>query len=230
MTTASSCSSPFSLSSSPLILRRFGGTDGQFHYNDTWSFDVLTRKWSELQCTGLVPAPREGHAAALVGDVMYVFGGRGVDGTDLGDLTAYKLSSRWFRTHVLLVHIRNSAHRWSMFQNMGPSPSGRSGHVMASHGIQVFVLGGESSAGPQADEAALIHVLDTSTYFCHFIWTASKVEIQHSSSTRNPDPALSIPVRCLHQMACGMYAGYGSRNCVAAVEREIEVMRDDVSA
>lgn len=202
MTTISSCPSPVPLYSASLILCRFGGTDGQYHYNDTWSFDVSTREWTELQCTGFVPAPREGHAAALVGDVMYIFGGRGVDGADLDDLTACKLSSRWFRTHVLLVHIRNLANRWFMFQNMGPSPSGRSGHVMASHGIQVFVLGGESSAGPQADETALIHVLDTSTYFCcHFIWTASKVEIQHSSSTRNPDPALSIPVRCLHQMA-----------------------------
>ena len=52
-----------------------------------------------------------------------------------------------------------------MFQNMGPSPSGRSGHAMASNGARVFVLGGESSAGAQADEAALIHVLDTSMFF-----------------------------------------------------------------
>lgn len=76
-----------------IILCRFGGTDGQFHYNDTWSFDVSTRKWAELQCNGFTPAPREGHAAALVDDVMYVFGGRGVDGNDLGDLTACNLSS-----------------------------------------------------------------------------------------------------------------------------------------
>lgn len=33
----------------------------------------------------------------LVGDdVMYVFGGRGVDRRDLGDLTAFKLSSKCF--------------------------------------------------------------------------------------------------------------------------------------
>lgn len=38
---------------------------------------------------------------------------------------------------------------------------------MASHETRVFVLGGESSAGPQ-DEATLIHVLDTSTYFLSF--------------------------------------------------------------
>ena len=34
---------------------------------------------------------------------------------------------------------------------------------MASNGTRVFVLGGESSTGTAMDEAALIHVLDTST-------------------------------------------------------------------
>lgn len=55
------------------------------------------------------------------------------------------------------------AQRWFMFQNMGPSPTGRSGHAMASNGTRVFVLGGESSAGTATEEAALIYVLDTST-------------------------------------------------------------------
>lgn len=83
--------------SSPLFVKtfcRFGGTDGRCHHNDTWLFDVLTRKWAELQCTGYIPPPREGHAAALVDDVMYVFGGRGVDGADLDELIAFKLSSK----------------------------------------------------------------------------------------------------------------------------------------
>ena len=59
-------------------------------------FDVPTRRWEELSCIGYIPSPREGHAAALVDDVMYVFGGRGVDGKDLGDLTAFKISSMLF--------------------------------------------------------------------------------------------------------------------------------------
>jgi hypothetical protein len=42
---------------------RFGGANGQYHYNDIWLFDVSTR-------TGYIPSPREGHAAALVDDVM----------------------------------------------------------------------------------------------------------------------------------------------------------------
>ena len=51
--------------------------------------------WSELNCIGFIPSPREGHAAAIVNDVVYVFGGRGVDGKDLGDLAAFKLSSKF---------------------------------------------------------------------------------------------------------------------------------------
>jgi len=80
----------------------FGGTDGQYHYNDTWAFDLNTRVWSELNCIGFIPSPREGHSASIVDDVIYVFGGRGVDGKDLGDLAAFKLSS----THAIssLVH------------------------------------------------------------------------------------------------------------------------------
>ncbi|KAE9382606.1 hypothetical protein BT96DRAFT_217301 [Gymnopus androsaceus JB14] len=83
----------------------FGGTDGQYRYNDTWSFDLTTRKWSELTCIGFIPTPREGHAAALIDDVMYIFGGRGVDGRDLNDLAAFKLSNQ----------------RWYMFQKHGAS-------------------------------------------------------------------------------------------------------------
>ncbi|KAF8578415.1 hypothetical protein K439DRAFT_1362232 [Ramaria rubella] len=122
----------------------FGGTDGQFHYNDTWAFDVNTRTWKELNCIGFIPNAREGHAAALVDDVMYVFGGRGVDGKDLGDLAAFKISNQ----------------RWYMFQNMGPAPSGRSGHAMSSSGARVFVLGGEAF-GTKTEDVNVIHVLDT---------------------------------------------------------------------
>ena len=49
-----------------------------------------------------------------------------------------------------------------MFQNMGPSPSGRSGHAMASFGTRVFVLGGESFTPSKQEDHGLVHVLDTS--------------------------------------------------------------------
>jgi hypothetical protein len=73
---------------------RFGGFSGTHSFNDTWSFNILTRKWTELQCTGSIPSPRGCHAAVLIDDVMYVFGGDAPDKTKLGDLTAFNLSSK----------------------------------------------------------------------------------------------------------------------------------------
>ena len=76
------------------MLCRFGGCSGSRHFNDTWSFNTLTRKWTELQCTGSIPSPRVMHTAVLIDDVMYVYGGRTFGGTILGDLTALNLSSK----------------------------------------------------------------------------------------------------------------------------------------
>lgn len=89
---------------------RFGGTDSQYHYNDTWTYDATSRTWAELHCIGFIPSPREGHSAALVDDVVYVYGGRGVDGKDLGDLGAFKISSTCpvQRRYCLLPFIRKS--------------------------------------------------------------------------------------------------------------------------
>jgi hypothetical protein len=82
-----------SLSPIVIIFRRFGGNDSRHDYNDTWSFDISTRKWTELQCTGSIPSPRSGHAAVLIDDIMYVFGGFTMDKTYLDDLVALQLSS-----------------------------------------------------------------------------------------------------------------------------------------
>ena len=78
---------------------------------------------------------------------MYIFGGRTEEGADLGDLAAFRISSR----------------RWYTFQNMGPSPSPRSGHSMTAYGKQVVVLAGEpSTATREAADLAIVYLLDTS--------------------------------------------------------------------
>lgn len=79
----------------------FGGTDGKYHYNDTWSLDMATGIWTELSCIGYIPVPREGHAAAIVDDVIYIFGGRDVNGKDLGDLAAFRITSEHFALGAL---------------------------------------------------------------------------------------------------------------------------------
>lgn len=40
----------------------------------------------------------------MVDDVIYVFGGRGVDGKDLGDLGAFKLSSEYLVHHAHVIY------------------------------------------------------------------------------------------------------------------------------
>ncbi|KPI37146.1 Tip elongation aberrant protein 1 [Cyphellophora attinorum] len=125
----------------------FGGTNGTRWFNDVWSYDPKANAWTEMGCIGYIPAPREGHSAALVGDVMYIFGGRTEEGNDLGDLAAFRITSK----------------RWYTFQNMGPSPSPRSGHSMTAHGKQIIVLAGEPSSAPRdSGELSMVYVLDTS--------------------------------------------------------------------
>lgn len=129
-----------------LTFSRFGGTNGVQWFNDVWSFDLRTNTWTQLDYVGFTPTPREGHAAALVNDVMYIFGGRSEEGIDLGDLIAFRISIR----------------RWYSFHNMGPAPSPRSGHSMTTSGKQIVVLGGEPSSAPRdPQELALAYILDT---------------------------------------------------------------------
>ncbi|KAK4555360.1 Negative regulator of mitotic exit [Recurvomyces mirabilis] len=124
----------------------FGGTDGVNWYNDVWSYSPHTNSWTQLDCIGYIPSPREGHAAALVGDVMYIFGGRTEEGNDLGDLAAFRITSR----------------RWYTFQNMGPSPSPRSGHSMTTVGKSIVILAGEPSSAPRDPvELGMAYYLDT---------------------------------------------------------------------
>lgn len=115
-------------------------------FNDVWSYDPRSNQWTQQECVGFIPTPREGHAAALVGDVMYIFGGRTDEGVDLGDLAAFRISTR----------------RWYSFQNMGPAPSPRSGHSMTAFGKQIIVMAGEPSSAPRDPvELSMAYVLDT---------------------------------------------------------------------
>lgn len=96
---------------------------------------------------------------------MYIFGGRTEEGADLGDLAAFRITSR----------------RWYTFQNMGPSPSPRSGHTMTTVGKTVVVVGGEpSQQAPQVNDLSMIFILDTTK-----IRYPSDSQIQ-SQSTRTP--------------------------------------------
>ena len=102
---------------------------------------------------------------------MYIFGGRTEEGTDLGDLAAFRITSR----------------RWYTFQNMGPSPSPRSGHSMTAHGKQIIVLGGEPSSAPRdAAELSMGYILDTGKIRYPNDGPQPQGAVQPSSPTRRP--------------------------------------------
>lgn len=125
----------------------FGGTDGVHWFNDAWVYDPRTNAWQSIDYVGVTPTPREGHAAAMVGDIMYVFGGRNAAGEDLDDLVAFRCTQR----------------RWYTFQKMGPAPSPRSGHAMSVFGRWIIVIGGSPNKADEStdEELELVYVLDT---------------------------------------------------------------------
>lgn len=144
----STCESSFEGGShSWLIKPRFGGTNGVQCFNDCWKYNPRTKLWLYMHCIGPIPVSRESHSAVVVGVFMYVFGGRTQEGRDLGDLAALQLDT----------------FRWFTFQNMGPSPSPRSGHSMCVYGSKIHVFGGEPTVkSSNDDELSLVYVLDTS--------------------------------------------------------------------
>ena len=187
---------------------RFGGTNGTKWFNDVWTYDPRVNAWSQLDCIGYIPAPREGHSAALVADVMYIFGGRTEEGTDLGDLAAFRITSR----------------RWYTFQNMGPSPSPRSGHSMTAHGKQIIVLGGEPSSAPRdAAELSMGYILDTGKIRYPNDGPQPQGAVQPSSPTRRPSTEVrsGIPTASSRSMS-----REGQRPPTADGPRAIGVVRD----
>lgn len=63
-------------------------------FNDTWVFDTSSNTWDELECIGDIPSPRSAHAATVIYDTMFVFGGRAYsNGPALGDLYTHSISN-----------------------------------------------------------------------------------------------------------------------------------------
>lgn len=45
----------------------FGGSGGNYSFNDLYKFDLRSQKWSKLEPQGDLPSPREGHIAKMIG-------------------------------------------------------------------------------------------------------------------------------------------------------------------
>ncbi|XP_072173191.1 uncharacterized protein [Diadema setosum] len=95
---------------------------------------VISLKWVHRDIHGKPPSPRQGHAACVVGDVAYLFGGiRSVDWPKRG--------TYFFRDmHQLHLHKRM---QWEKVRQSGDIPKGRYGHHMCVIGQKIFLFGGK---------------------------------------------------------------------------------------
>ncbi|XP_071511998.1 uncharacterized protein [Diadema antillarum] len=95
---------------------------------------VISLKWVHRDIHGKPPSPRQGHAACVVGDVAYLFGGiRSVDWPKRG--------TYFFRDmHQLHLHKRM---QWEKVRQTGDVPKGRYGHHMCVIGQKIFLFGGK---------------------------------------------------------------------------------------
>ncbi|KAL4418744.1 hypothetical protein ABPG77_006417 [Micractinium sp. CCAP 211/92] len=99
--------------------------------SDMYAYDLRERAWRKLQTSGTPPCLRNAHAAAAVGDHIYVFGGR--SGIDIGEGSLKDL------------HRFDTASRsWSEVQLAAgsPVPPARSYHAMAATGGKLYLFGG----------------------------------------------------------------------------------------
>lgn len=124
---------------------RFGGTNGIQCSNELWMYDPKSNIWIQQHVIGNVPCPREGHAATVVDDVMYVFGGRDQRGRCLDDLAALRMQDC----------------QWRVLTVKGPSPLSRAGHTLTAVRQQITLTGGLQNVGsPHNADLEFIYTLD----------------------------------------------------------------------
>ena len=97
----------------------FGGKWKNEYHNDMQKFDIDTETLETLQTTGEPPSPRYKHSSAVVGKMMYVFGG-----------------ARWGpKEYYADLHCFNPLTKeWTTLQTGEKNPSPRSG--MSFFGFQ----------------------------------------------------------------------------------------------
>jgi len=117
--------------------------------SDLYVLDLAlpVRCWKKVEAIGEPPSPRIAHAQAVIGDNIYIFGGR--EGVEMGEGPLNDL------------HCYNTvSNTWSgVIQptNVASTPPSRSFHKMSTIGQKLYIFGGCAAEGRLSD----LHVFDT---------------------------------------------------------------------
>merc|ERR1712198_58485 len=125
--------------------------------------------WRKIQIQENSPSPRIAHSQAVIGNRIYIFGGRQgitMDESPLNDLHYFDTQTETW-TEVAFKG--------------GNAPSARSFHQMVSVGSSLFVFGGCGNAGRMSD----LHEFDTNS----LVWT------EHSNEYKAGDDGSSETIK-----------------------------------
>lgn len=103
----------------------FGGNVNGFKTNIVLLYHIIENKWEKLATTGDIPE-RSNHAATLIGDSLYVFGGKDVDNNKLNDFWKLDLNSK----------------AWTKLEQGGEAPLERSGCSLVGYKNYLILFGG----------------------------------------------------------------------------------------
>ncbi|KAJ3428815.1 hypothetical protein M0812_24149 [Anaeramoeba flamelloides] len=107
----------------------FGGTNGKKRFGDLHLFSVEESIWSNNPETyGDHPSARSGHSASVIGNQLWIFGGRSQNGQFLNDLFCFD-----HETYI-----------WYQLEIDGNIPSPRAWHVSNFVDEQLIIFGGGS--------------------------------------------------------------------------------------
>jgi len=136
----------------------FGGFDGEKRLDDIWVFDISTRTWLPLRCTGNAPTARDATSLCAVppSNSLIVFGG----------YSTAKLDD------VYILDVGSLT--WSRFHRDKTTPSPRCGHSMVYVAFLncVWLFGGSDESGGNPDGVLSFNVAEGT-------WSAAVLEGEH---------------------------------------------------
>ena len=74
-----------------------GGMSGELLFDDLWTLDLKTLKWTCTEQSHLLPCARAAHSSISVNQNLYIFGGIDKNGTALDDLWKYNTGNLTIR-------------------------------------------------------------------------------------------------------------------------------------
>ena len=165
-----------------------GGTDEGEASDRTYFYDLDARRWVTRELAGQPALARRDHAAALVGERLFLFGGASAAGTEL------------MRTMPVL-HLRSRV--WSRPAVYGRFPPAVSGHSLTAVGSRLVLLGGRIG---QLSALPDVYLFDTDA----MAWTRRRAgDAREGALVKGKVPALgaAAPSERVHHLAVSYPGG-----------------------